>query len=388
MLKRCCNKFCKNNLKNCKTEGENRVITKNIRLNSPTGPTGPIGPTGPTGPTGATGATGANGNPEIIRAGIVKTLNPGENASVNDRFEDGKHFMDFGIPCGNSGEKGEKGETGERGEKGDTGPQGPTGPKGEPGEIGKSELISIDGVESVESDEQAQVLDDFEDNIHHLKFYIPKGVAGANGEKGDPGEKGQDGEKGETGDTGPQGPQGERGEKGERGATGPEEILGALILSYNSDPNSFPTGGEEIASNARLPLWRCELDKGKIVSLDNVENIFKMNQTGTYKVTFTVNAYTKKTGTDFDSSTDFVAIALRQVGTDNILAAANTWSFNEAAENIYGQGIFTVDNIENTYELVNVHTKSVFINGVDITKTISHSYFAVPMLSIVITKLY
>ena len=76
------------------------------------------------------------------------------------------------------------------------------------------------------------------------------------------------------------------------------------------------------------------------------------------------------------------------MGTDNILAAANTWSFNEAAENIYGQGIFTVDNIENTYELVNVHTKSVFINGVDITKTISHSYFAVPMLSIVITKLY
>ena len=49
------------------------------------------------------------------------------------------------------------------------------GPRGFPGEIGISEVITIDGTETVEPNEEAQVQDDFDRNIHHLTFYIPKG---------------------------------------------------------------------------------------------------------------------------------------------------------------------------------------------------------------------
>lgn len=171
-----------------------------------TGPIGPTGATGATGPTGATGATGPNGPPieelvvrstttiqpdqqanvlsetdgsthyldfyipkgadgvpEKILAGNTLSLNPDQPAQVVDRYENGTHYFDFSIP------KGEK---------------GPTGPRGLPGEIGISQVITIDGTETVEPHELAQVQDDFDRNVHHLTFYIPKGEQGDAGPPG------------------------------------------------------------------------------------------------------------------------------------------------------------------------------------------------------------
>lgn len=65
-----------------------------------------------------------------------------------------------------------QGDTGIQGLQGEI---GHTGPRGFPGEIGISEVITIDGTETVEPNEEAQVQDDFDRNIHHLTFYIPKG---------------------------------------------------------------------------------------------------------------------------------------------------------------------------------------------------------------------
>ncbi|MGN0961059.1 MAG: collagen-like protein, partial [Christensenellales bacterium] len=192
------------------------------------------------------------------------------------------------------------------------------------------------------------------------------------------GEKGEQGEKGETG------PQ---GEQGLRGATGPYQIKTAFVVSYNNDPTQFPTEGIEIASNGRLPLMRKETDYGGIIELDTNDNTIQFNEPGVYSITFTTNAYVKKSDTDFNPATDFVAVAFRAADSDNIIAAANTWSITECASNITGQGVFVVPDIATAYELVNVQQKSLYLNGCDITKTISHSYFVGPMVSIVITKL-
>lgn len=81
-----------------------------------------------------------------------------------------------------------------QGDPGPIGPQGEIGPRGLPGEIGISQAITIDGTETIEPNELAEVQDDFESNIHHLTFYIPKG------------EKGEKGDQGEVGPRGPAGP--------------------------------------------------------------------------------------------------------------------------------------------------------------------------------------
>lgn len=82
------------------------------------------------------------------------------------------------VPQGDAGIQGLQGEIGHTGPRGEKGDVGPAGPRGFPGEIGISEVITIDGTETVEPNEETQVQDDFDRNIHHLTFYIPKGEKG------------------------------------------------------------------------------------------------------------------------------------------------------------------------------------------------------------------
>ena len=141
---------------------------------------GPKGEKGEKGDAGEIGPTGPRGNagPASIKIGNVETVSFDTNASITNSGTDEDLILDFKIP------KGEKGDTGEKGAKGDT------GPRGLPGETGRTEHISVDETETINPDEEAQVLDTFENMVHHLTFYVPKG------------------EKGDKGDVGPTGPAG------------------------------------------------------------------------------------------------------------------------------------------------------------------------------------
>lgn len=234
---------------------------------------------------------------------------------------------------------------------------------------GGMNTIQAGNVETVSPDESASVTDRYENDKHYLDFKIPRGETGAKGEQG------------------VSGPKGDKGERGEVGPPGPEDIPASFIISYNDDPVSFPKEGKEIVSGGRLPLMRLELDNGGILELDNNDNSIQFKKTGVYLVTFTVNAYVKKSGVDFNPDTDFVSIAFKEFGEDNILAASNSWSKDEYAVNMVGQGIFVVADITKTYELVNVQKKSIYINGCNIMQTVSQSYFSVPMVSMTFVKL-
>lgn len=147
---------------------------KNIKYRYIQGPTGPKGEIGPTGPKGENG-------PTTIEVGITETLDADSEAMVTNTGTNKDVILNFKIP---------KGKTGDIGP---TGPKGDTGPRGLPGEIGISEVITIDGTETIEPDEEAEVLDDFDRNIHHLTFYIPKGKQGDIGPTGPKGEQGPPG---------------------------------------------------------------------------------------------------------------------------------------------------------------------------------------------------
>ena len=140
----------------------------------PKGDMGLQGPKGDRGDIGPTGPKGENG-PTTITVGQTETVEPTSLAEVTNTGTNKDVILNFKIP------KGEKGEIGPKCEKGEI------GPRGLPGEIGISQAITIDETETIEPNELAEVQDDFESNIHHLTFYIPKGEKG---EKGDQGEVG------------------------------------------------------------------------------------------------------------------------------------------------------------------------------------------------------
>lgn len=200
---------------------------------------------GPTGPKGERGIPG----PVSVDVGITETVEPYENAKVENEGTNEDVILHFKIPRGKQGiegkigpqgimgPKGDKGDIGPQGIKGDKGDPGPStiqignietvdskkeaevinvgtpvdvvlnfkipkgekgdkgdeGPRGLPGEIGRTEHIAIDETETLEPGESATVMDTFENWVHHLAFSIPKG------EKGDVGEKGPQGPAGPPG---------------------------------------------------------------------------------------------------------------------------------------------------------------------------------------------
>lgn len=201
-----------------------------------------VGPTGPKGDRGDIGPVGETGISHEIIIDETKTINPDEPAKVQDEFNNNTHYLTFYIP------KGEKGEQGSIGPKGE---QGETGPMGLPGEKGISEIIIIDKTETVEPDEPAKIQDDFNDNTHHLTFYIPKG---------------EKGEKGDQGSVGPAGP---------TGSLGPTSYDVVAFVSY---PNTTVAGIALTGASRIIPGITNK------ISMEG-SNSIKINQSGLYEIT-------------------------------------------------------------------------------------------------------
>lgn len=165
--------FCCDDFSKAKKILEGANSCKYCYVLGPTGPQGGPGPIGPQGEIGPKGDMGLQG-PKGDRGDIGPTGPKGENgpttitvestslAEVTNTGTNKDVILNFKIP------KGATGEMCPKGEKGDI------GPRGLPGEIGISQAITIDGTETIEPNELAEVQDDFESNIHHLTFYIPK----------------------------------------------------------------------------------------------------------------------------------------------------------------------------------------------------------------------
>lgn len=305
-------------------------------------------------------------------------------------------------PRGATGATGPTGPQGPRGESyGPTGPQGligptgPTGPTGATGAAGQSERMVIHKIEAVTADAPAHIDDNMVDNVHYIDLFIPQGATGpqgevgATGQPGEPGpqgERGMPGPKGDKGEPGPQGPQGEVGPRGPQGATGPYQIKAAYVTSWNENYQGFDAYGYKLESNARIPLMRKETDYGDLITVDSANNTISFNSTGVYYISFTANPYMNITG-NFANFSDFIALAFREVGTDNILAASNSWNIDQQAATTIGQGVFVVSDTSASYELVNVSKKSGYLQACDIQFTISNSYFSSVLTSIVIIKL-
>ena len=268
------------------------------------------GPTGPKGEKGDTGLQGERGipGPSSIDVGITETVEPFEDAKVENVGSNEDVILNFKIPRGQQGidgkigpqgipgpkgEKGDRGPQGTKGEKGDQGPatiqignietiepteeaevinvgtpvdvvldfkipkgergdKGDIGPRGLPGETGRTEHIAIDETETLEPGEPATVMDTFENWVHHLAFSIPKGA------------------KGDAGERGPQGPAGPPG----------TEFVSSYGIRYSMTDTqlNLPQGADTI-----IPLP----EKGPAFLTEYPdENSIKIKESGVYLVSY------------------------------------------------------------------------------------------------------
>ena len=234
------------------------------------------GPKGDKGEVGLQGPEGDVGPAPNITIGKVTTLNPGQQATVENVGTSENPIFNFGIPKGDRGDNGEGGAMGYvfmpsvssdgvlswtndggfdnpnpvnlKGPKGDKGEVGLQGPKGENGEQGPQGLKGDQGIKGDAGKSAYQIWIDQGNSGSESEFIAslkgakgdqgeagergPQGLQGPKGEQGIPGEQGIQGPigpigpKGETGSPGKDGLQGPKGEKGDPGEQGPQGLQG------------------------------------------------------------------------------------------------------------------------------------------------------------------
>ncbi len=397
------------------------------------GPTGPPGPQGPA-------------TIEIVDVVTVGTNDPAKVINIGDN-ENTK--LVFEIPQGAPGPTGLEGAPGAEGLQGIPGPTGPQGEQGETGPMGPSMELVIGEVTTGNADTSASVTDTGTGNKHILNFVIPQGAQGLQGEmgptgpsgtsvtilgsyddvsdledahptgeagdsylvgdnlfvwndtdqdwkdvglirgpKGEPGPQGETGPRGIQGIQGPQGipgnvgPQGEQGKIGPTGPTGPQLIKSSYLTTFNQN---YPTEGQEIKTNSRIPIERLELQSSDIVTL-NKNNTVSFKQTGYYKISFMVAGYVK-TNSTFDYQKDFIAVGFRRVGSDSIFVGDSEWIVNSIPTQVHGDGIISVADTSIEFELANVSYESMYLLSPFINNINTDSYFVNPVVRLNITYL-
>ena len=214
--------------------------------------------------------------------------------------------------------------------------------------LAKSETITIGDTITVDSNTSARVIDKKVKDNHVLTFVIPKGKDGLDGENM------------------------------------PNKISAAYLVTFNEN---YLDDGYEIFEGERLPIQRKEIDTNNIIELDSNNNTIKFNKDGYYKISF--NAYVRVpyfNGT-YDPKIDFVTLAFRKVGTDNIYVGASNLYRNEETLSIRAEGILSIDNTDDLYELSNVSKRTIYLNTPDIRNINSNSYFTNSSLTLIIEYL-
>lgn len=348
----------------------------------PTGPQGRPGSIGPTGPQGVQGLQGVPGN--IGPTGATGATGPTGTTGPT------------GV-TGTTGATGPTGVTGATGPTGSTGATGPTGATGVAGADGTSVNIlgSYDTYQELVAEHPQGAVN--ESYLVDGNLYVwsansgswvdvgnikgPTGATGPQGEQGIQGIQGLQGPQGQIGPQGPQGVKGDTGDQGPQGEPGPSQIKTAYLVTFN---NGTSAEGVPVGSNVRLPIDRAELNIQNLVTLDSTNELIKFNEIGYYKVTVIISARSLAVNTDFDETKDFLSIGLRLVGTDNIYVGASKWVYDEDYTQVVAQGIISVENVANEYELVNLGPQTMYLNTPDITDIQSTSYFTNSLVNIIV----
>lgn len=272
---------------------------------------------------------------------------------------------------------------------------GPTGP------TGSGETISIRDARVAEPFEDARVIDNFSNNNHTLDFVIPRGKDGNSfnilGYYDTFEELQREHGVGNIGDgylvdgnlyvwadnTKSWQNVGEiRGPQGEQGPPGMGLMKSCYVVTFN---NGTQSDGIAVMKNGRIPLARDEINIASIINLDN--NTIKLNESGYYKITFTVSAYPEVTSLDFDPSKDFVSVGFREVNTDNVYVGTSGWVYNGEAAVLMGQGIISAPTNDKVYEFVNLSNSTIYLSSPDIRNISSSSYFSNCLVTVVIDYL-
>ena len=90
---------------------------------------------------------------------------------------------------------------------------------------------------------------------------------------------------------------------------------------------------------------------------------------------------------EIDPTTDIVFVGLRQNNTDNIYVGVGEWVYNGEPVELHAHGIVAVTDTNTLYELANLGNSTIYLSTPDIRDLSTKSYFANPLVTLVVTYL-
>ena len=89
-------------------------------------------------------------------------------------------------------------------------------------------------------------------------------------------------------------------------------------------------------------------------------------------------------GQDFDPTKDIVSVGFRETNTDNVYVGVGEFVYNGESVELSASGIISVVDTAVTYELANLGKYTIYLETPDLNNILSNSYFANPLVTIVI----
>ncbi len=166
-----------------------------------------------------------------------------------------------------------------------------------------------------------------------------------------------------------------------KGDTGLNQVSAANIVTFE---DNYPKEGYEIKELEKVPLTRIELDTNNVCTLD--KNLIKLNKAGYYEISFTVNGYVNTT-LPFDETKDFISLGFREENTDNVYIGSSIYITDSTSKNIFAQGLLQINDVNKTYELVNLSKRSIYLKTPALTNINTNSYFVNSPVNIIIRYL-
>ncbi len=193
---------------------------------------------------------------------------------------------------------------------------------------------------------------------------------------------GYQGPEGPKGEQGPKGDPGPKGEQGPKGDPGPLQVPSAFFMTANDDLDAY---GITVNSNARLPIDTKIFDMNEDFTL-NDDNTITFKNGGVYKIDIMVEAYSSGSAI-YPGQYEVIGIGLRKVGETTIYVGGCTWDFQEPVVRINAHGIVTTVLNNDVFELINTAQDTIHLVSPNVNNLITDSFFANPILTIVIEKL-
>ena len=153
-------------------------------------------------------------------------------------------------------------------------------------------------------------------------------------------------------------------------------------MTANDNLDNF---GITVDSNMRIPIDTKIYDMNQNFTLTD-DNTIIFKESGVYRIDIMIEAY-MSTSVIYPGQNEVIGFGFKKVGEPTVYVGGTTWDFQEPVVRINAHGIVTTVLENDEFELVNTAQDTIHLLSPGANNLTTNSFFANPIVTIIIEKL-